>query len=236
MYIFPYDVNTLDRYITIYVANQKGDGTEIYMKKIFILLPLIAVIFILYTNNTTPEGSTNYQEDIANRILRFHVVANSDSEEDQALKIKIKDAVVEYMSPLLKDSDSLDTSIHIAKANFNSIESIAKKIIAENDYNYDVSCNIEDTVFPVKCYGDVVLPSGKYTALNIKIGKAKGKNWWCILYPPLCFVDASSGVVPESSKKQLQETLTEEEYRSILDEPEKVTIRFKYLKFLNNIF
>ena len=206
-------------------------GMEICMKKIFfILVGVIAVIISCKRFNNTEDISM--QKDIAKRILRFHVVANSDSEEDQALKIKVKDAVITYLSPLLSDSQSLEESISIAEQNYDSINDIARHVIVSEGYDYDVKCCIERTIFPVKCYGDVALPAGEYTALNIQIGNSAGKNWWCILYPPLCFVDASSGVVPDSSKEQLQDTLTEEEYRSILNEPEKLSFDFKYLKFL----
>lgn len=205
------------------------------MKKIFYIAALIILVGLY--NNYTPSSACNssMQKDIAGRILRFHVVANSDSDEDQALKLKVKDAVVTYLSPMLSDSDSLDKSIKIACENYDNINAIASQVIKSEGYDYSVTCSVEETVFPVKCYGDVVLPSGKYTALNIKIGNASGKNWWCILYPPLCFVDASSGIVPDSSKKQLKETLTEAEYRSIINEPEDtdVSFRFKYLTFLN---
>ena len=201
------------------------------MRKLFFIF--VGVVAIMtsckYFNN--PED-ISMQKDIARRILRFHVVANSDSEEDQALKIKVKDAVVTYLSPLLSDSQSLEESISIAEQNYDSINDIARQVIVSEGYDYDVNCCIESTMFPVKCYGDVALPAGEYTALNIRIGNSAGKHWWCFLYPPLCFVDASSGVVPESSKEQLRETLTEEEYRSILNEPEKVSFDFKYLKFL----
>ena len=176
-------------------------------------------------SNTDPD----IQADIAKKILRFHVIANSDSEEDQSLKLKVKDAVVEYLKPLLSDTMTLDESESVVNAHLSDILDLASAVISENGYEYSVSGEITECYFPVKSYGDIVLPAGNYTAFRITIGNADGKNWWCILYPPLCFVDASYGIVPDDSKSLLKNVLDEDEYISITEAVDNgaVEIRFK---------
>lgn len=203
------------------------------MKKSSILILCVIGIIIL-TLKSNASDMDNMQEDIADKILRFHVIANSDSKEDQELKLKVRDEIVTYLSEILNDCNSLDESIQKVSLHYDDILCIAEKVINEEGYNYSVSCNIESAYFPVKSYGDITLPSGNYTALRVTIGKAKGKNWWCILYPPLCFVDASCGVVPDESKAELKEILTEKEYNEILEQKGNVKFRFKYLTFLND--
>lgn len=204
------------------------------MKKNAVLILCIAGIILLTLNNKASETS-NVQEDIADKILRFHVIANSDSPEDQNLKLMVRDEVITYLSGILKNCDTLEESIEKTALHYDDITQIAENVINSQGYNYSVSCRIESSYFPVKSYGDITLPAGNYTALRVTLGKAEGKNWWCILYPPLCFVDASCGVVPDSSKAELKEILTEEEYEEILEHKCDVKFRFKYLKFLNNL-
>lgn len=173
------------------------------------------------------------QEDIAGKILRFHVIANSDSEEDQALKLKVKDAVVEYMAPYLTDTMALSETKELINAHSEEIVGIAEAIVRENGYDYAVTACITHCYFPVKAYGDITLPAGEYEAFRIRIGDASGRNWWCILYPPLCFIDISYGIVPDSSKILLQNILDDEEYRAITADDD-TRFEFKYLTFLND--
>lgn len=203
------------------------------MKKNAVLV-LCIIGIVLLTLKSNASDSNEIQENIADKILRFHVIANSDSAEDHALKLMVRDEVITYLSDILKDCNSLDESMQKVSLHYYDILCIAEDVIHENGYNYSVSCNIESAYFPVKSYGDITLPSGNYTALRVTIGNAKGRNWWCILYPPLCFVDASCGVVPDESKAELREILTENEYSEILEHNSNVKFRFKYLTFLND--
>ncbi len=175
------------------------------------------------------------QEDIAEKILRFHVIANSDSEEDQQLKLKVKEAVVNYIAPYLSDTMSLEDSKNIINEHTDEILATADSVIKENGYDYSVSASITTCYFPTKSYGDITLPPGDYEAFRIEIGNAGGKNWWCILYPPLCFVDISYGIVPDSSKLLLKNILNEDEYNAITENSD-TTYSFRFLTFLNNLF
>lgn len=175
------------------------------------------------------------QQELSESLLRFHVVANSDSDEDQTLKLKVKEAVVDYLSKFLRDTMTLEETEGIIEEHNDEVVTLAKKIVSENGYDYSVSARLTSCYFPVKSYGDVTLPAGEYEAYRITIGEADGKNWWCILYPPLCFVDVSYGYVPDESKILLQNILDDEAYSYITGGYETV-YRFKYLTFLNGLF
>ena len=103
------------------------------------------------------------------------------------------------MNTLCSKTTSKEEAIEIANAHLNEFKEIALSTIKENGYNYDVNISIDNVFFPTKTYGDISLPEGYYDALRIKIGKAEGKNWWCVMFPPLCFVDVTSGIVPDDS-------------------------------------
>ena len=163
---------------------------------------------------------------LSHSAIRFHILANSDSVSDQTLKMRVKESVVNYIYEKTGDFKTVDEAKNFILNNDKTIKSIATKAIADNGYDYTVSSTFGFSDFPVKTYGDVIFPKGTYTSYTIKIGNGKGHNWWCVLYPQLCFVDASSGTVPDSSKERLKDSLGEREYKTI--------IKFKYLKFLNN--
>ncbi len=175
--------------------------------------------------------------DIEDSVLRLHIVANSDSDEDQALKLKVRDEVVERCGFLFENCVSAEQSIKTAADNIGFIKYVAEQVITENGYNYDADCQVTQCSFPTKQYerpGDSVvsLPRGEYNALNIKIGAAKGKNWWCVMYPPLCFVDGVASV-PDETDELLKSQLTASEYELITesDRPE-IKIKFKIAELL----
>jgi stage II sporulation protein R len=184
-------------------------------------------------NAESSEADLTLQEKLAGSVIRFHVRANSDTESDQILKMQVKAAVVEMVEPLLENSANVDESREILAENKEAIKMCAVETLAQNGCFDEVSVYFERTYFPAKTYGDVTFPPGEYEAFRIDIGEAQGQNWWCVLYPPLCFVDSAFGVLPEESKQELKNILTEYEYNAIT---EKGNYRFKYLKFLNFIF
>ena len=175
--------------------------------------------------------------DIEDSVLRLHIVANSDSDEDQALKLKVRDEVVDRCGFLFENCVSAEQSLKTAADNIGFIKYVAEQVITENGYNYDADCQVTQCSFPTKQYerpGDSVvsLPRGEYNALNIKIGAAKGKNWWCVMYPPLCFVDGVASV-PDETDELLKSQLTASEYELITesDRPE-IKIKFKIAELL----
>ncbi len=155
------------------------------------------------------------QKRMAKEVFRFHVLANSDSEVDQELKMKVKGEIIAYMKEDLPQSDGVEMTKAWARKHTDEIEAIAAEVIAESGYEYPVRAEVTTCYFPEKTYGDVIFPKGDYEALRIEIGKGKGRNWWCVLYPNLCFIDSVNAVVPEEGKEELKEVLDEEEYEMV---------------------
>lgn len=183
------------------------------MKKICVVVGIL--ISIIVTGLVANAKKNEMQEELANEVFRFHVLANSDSEEDQALKMEVKEAIISYMKQELPESDCVETTKKWARQNLNQIEEVATKIIAEEGYEYSVKAEVTTCDFPDKTYGDITFPAGEYEALRIEIGEAKGQNWWCVLYPNLCFIDAVHAVVPDEGKEDLKKVLEEDTYERI---------------------
>lgn len=162
------------------------------------------------------------QQEIAGQILRFHVLANSDSSKDQEEKLRVRDAVLDRMQILLHDEDREET-IQSVEANLQQIEDAAQSVVPERK----VEASVVTDWFPEKTYGDCTFPEGDYKALRIEIGKADGHNWWCVLYPSLCFTDAVHPVMDEESKEKLSKVLDDQAYDFIIH-PAKTKIRFRW--------
>ena len=208
-----------------------------YKIKLFLfILPLLFIYTLICSISYVNAISTDLQKN----VFRLHVIANSDSEDDQKLKLKVRDNVIKYMNTLCSKTTSKEEAIEIANAHLNEFKKIALNTIKENGYNYGVDISIDNVFFPTKTYGDISLPEGYYDALRIKIGKAEGKNWWCVMFPPLCFVDVTSGIVPDDSKELLKENLSQEEYDLICNGNSEdlnnsdITFKFKIVELLNN--
>ena len=183
------------------------------MKKICVLAGIL--ISLLVTGIVVNTKKSHMQQDLAEEVFRFHVLANSDSEEDQALKMQVKEAVVAYMKEEIPSSDSVETTKEWAKGHLDAIVNLAEAVIQEEGYAYKVTAEVTTCDFPEKTYGDITFPPGEYEALRIEIGEAKGQNWWCVLYPNLCFIDAVHAVVPEEGKKDLKKVLEEDTYEMV---------------------
>lgn len=159
------------------------------------------------------EKLQNTQAHMADEVLRFHILANSNETKDQNVKLAVKDAVIAYLKKEMgAEGSTLDGTRRFIKEHIPEIEKTAAETINRRGYEYPVKAGLEKTEFPEKTYGDVTFPAGRYEALRIEIGKAKGHNWWCVLYPNLCFIDTVRAVVPENGKQKLKHVLTDEEY------------------------
>lgn len=194
------------------------------LSKFFIIFLLLAIFILLSANSYVNAVSSN----IADGVFRLHVIANSDSVEDQNLKYKVRDALLDYMNSICSDVSSKEDAMNIASEHLEDFKAIAENVIYENNYTYPVSVEIGKYDFPTKNYGDVSIPAGIYDALRVKIGKASGKNWWCVMFPPLCFVNVSSGIVPNESKELLQENMSTEEYDLITNSSNNSDLNFKF--------
>lgn len=211
------------------------------MKKVFKNSKLkrflgLIVLFSIYVFICAFSYANAVSTNIADSVFRLHVIANSDTEEDQNLKYLVRDALIEYMNSISNKCISRKEAISIAESHQDDFYTIAHQIISDNGYNYDVNINIGNFAFPTKNYGDISLPAGYYDALRVEIGNANGQNWWCVMFPPLCFVDVSSGIVPEDSKETIKNNLPNEEYNLVTNtQNADVKFKFKLLEFFQNI-
>lgn len=196
---------------------------------------IIAILLSIFLAISCYSYANSVSNDLANSVFRLHVIANSDSNDDQALKYKVRDALIAYMNTLITSSNTKQEVIQIANSHKEDFKQIAEQVINSNGYDYPVTVEIGNYEFPTKTYGDIKLPSGYYDALRVKIGTAKGKNWWCVMFPPLCFVDVTSGIVPDSSKEELKNNLSSEDYSVISDNSTNTNIKFKIIELFKNM-
>lgn len=198
-------------------------------KKLLKGIIVIVSLMIIITTISLRDVYIN-REGYRDKLIRFHVVANSDSPEDQALKLKVRDEIIGAMNEKFKQSSSLDQSREIIRENLNEIQHIAKMELDKQGSTYDVSVDFDQHSFPTKSYGNFVLPAGKYEAVKVVIGEGKGENWWCVMFPPLCFIDITNGLTDNNTKKELAGVLTEDEYDMITQAKEEDEVPLK-LKF-----
>lgn len=181
------------------------------------MIALVLIISLIYILSSLVLVQEAYMDDIRNQIIRFHVRANSDNEEDQALKLKVRDKILEEAQPLLEESKSIDETRLIIKKNLDKLKSIAQEVIGKEGKTYDVDIKFGIESFPTRKYGNMVFPAGEYESLIVEIGEGKGQNWWCVMFPPLCFVDMVSGT-PAYAEEDLNKVLSEEEVTLLLAE------------------
>lgn len=210
------------------------------MKKIFCVFICVFMAAAVMFKTISAMGIQLKQEDdeaklasIEGKIIRFHVIANSDTVEDQALKLKVRDKVLEYISPKLKDCSDINASRKILLENDENIKKIAEGVVKNNEYTYGVKTQLSNENFPVKTYGNITLPQGKYEAYRIIIGSGEGQNWWCVMFPPLCFVDITKGeVAKKETESEMKKVLSENEYEIIDNSKpnEKIKVKSKLVE------
>lgn len=166
--------------------------------------------------------------EIPNDVFRFHILANSDSEEDQALKLKVRDKVLERTKILFDTANSKSNAEKFVKANLETIEEIAQNEVYKNGYNYPVKAEVVNMHFDTRYYESYTLPSGMYDALRITIGNAKGHNWWCVMYPSICISTVDEG------KDRAKDALSDDEYSVVTDD--KVEYKFFIVELFQKIF
>lgn len=190
--------------------------------RVFFLIFIYALSFsmllagVKFFHPTETKNQEMVQENIADNIIRLHVIANSDTQTDQSLKLKVRDGIIGQLQKSIANTEAVSDAEKLLILQEDNIKKSAMDIIASSGFDYPVNVSLEKRYFPVKSYGDLVFPAGDYKALCVEIGKAKGRNWWCVLFPSLCFVDETYAVVPDSSKEKLKESLSDEEYESLI--------------------
>ena len=203
------------------------------MKKLKKFL-IIFTLFIVYLFFCIFSYSNAVSKNISDSVFRLHVIANSNSQEDQNLKYAVRDELIKYMNIVCQDISSKEEAIKIAKQNKEEFYNIAKKVINNNGFDYDINIEIGNFSFPTKSYGDVSLPAGFYDALKVEIGSSSGQNWWCVMFPSLCFVDVSEGFIPQESKENLHDNLSQENYNIITSDTLDFKLKFKLVELFEN--
>ena len=190
-------------------------------KKLFVFLPLLLIFTLLFGSLSYTNDASN---DISTKVLRMHVLANSNSINDQRLKIAVKNNILKSTQELFTDCDNLEESIEIAQSNTELIKASAQEVIKKYNKNYDVKVYVDNEFFDVREYNDFTLPSGNYNTVKIVIGEGKGKNWWCVMYPAVCISACSD---------DFDKALTKEEKKLITSK--KYIPKFKILEIINKI-
>lgn len=185
---------------------------NIILLGIVVLIGLLSITLIQLRKNSVSAAA---QQELATHVVRFHVLAESDSAEDQRLKLLVKTAVLEYMEQPLARASNAEEALEVLTTYTDDILRVANDVLAEEGSALSVTAGTERVYFPEKTYGDLTFPEGYYTAYRILLGSGNGQNWWCVLYPPLCFIDVTHCIVPEDSKEEIKSFLSKEEYALI---------------------
>ncbi len=180
----------------------------------FLCVTALAILLIVEINRAA------FASRVADQVLRFHVIANSDREEDQLLKLAVRDGLISYMADHRESFDSASEAAAFTSSHCEELCRLAQDIVDRSGLNYEVRASVTTVPFPEKTYGQLTFPAGDYQALRIEIGQAQGQNWWCVLYPLLCFTEEGMVSVPEESQDVLRDTLSEEDYRRLLEDHE----------------
>lgn len=197
--------------------------------RVFIFSVIIGALLLAATSNIRSEISEDLE--IYDKTLRLHIPANSDSAEDQELKLKVRDAVIEVMREPLKDCKTKEAAADVAKRMTPLIKATADKVISENGKNYVCTVNVTEEYYPKKQYEGLCLPAGTYASLKIELGKAEGKNWWCVLFPQVCTGTAEAKTVLAEvgfTANQIR-LLTEQESG-------EYTVKFKIVEIIERLF
>ena len=193
-----------------------------YKLKFFEIALLIGLVVFL----TSGALALRTQDELADKVVRLHVLANSDSEEDQALKLQVRDVVLERATAILEQSADRREAESRLRGELLELERVAAEEIAAEGYDYPVTVNLENTDFPTKEYDGFTLPAGEYLALRVIIGEGKGRNWWCVVFPPLC--TSASADLPASA---LAAGFSEEEVSLITEENQGYVLKFKAVEW-----
>lgn len=192
-------------------------AVEKYKDRVILLLALLAAALALGIGlwQTDAAAQTELQQRLAQEIVRFHVLADSDSEEDQRLKLKVRDAVLGYLEAEMPDAADAGSRTSWIRAHTDEIEDVGEAALRAEGSDDPVNAAVTTSYFPDKTVAGMLFPAGNYEALRVEIGAAEGHNWWCVLYPGICFDGAVNVVVPGEGKAKMKNVLTEEEYSGV---------------------
>lgn len=196
---------------------------------------ILALLLLTVFLGLERYGKEQLARELSEKIIRFHVRANSDSEKDQELKLAVRDEIGAYMQEELAGIRDLAQSRRKVLQDLEEIERRARQVIAEKGCGYEVSASLAKVDFPEKTYGTYTFPAGEYEALQVVIGQGKGKNWWCVMYPNMCFQGSVYEVIEEEAEASLKQVLTAREYDALMKSG-NYRIKWKWLSFLDPLF
>ena len=185
------------------------------------LLLGLAVVF------ASGAAATRTQDQLADKVVRLHVLANSDSVEDQALKLRVRDTVLEQATGWLEEAQDSRTAESLLRGQLLELERLALAVVRQEGYPYAVKVELADTEFPTREYEGFTLPAGEYLALRVLIGEAEGQNWWCVVFPPLCLASVSEEVAAAA----VQGGLSEEQVALITGQDGTYVLKFKVIEW-----
>lgn len=203
----------------------------------YILILTIGTILSLYIPKN--EVTANDMIVIPSEAIRLRILANSDSEKDQEIKREVRDAINEEITKWVSDLTSVEEARRLIQSRIPEIQAIAEDILAKNLVNQSVQADYGKKVnFPTKLYGEFLYPAGDYEAILVTIGEGKGANWWCVLFPPLCFLDFSNGVAVSDGfeENEAEEQQNEKEPVFVKEEEETVKVKFFLVELFQKIF
>lgn len=208
------------------------------MKNIKLIIGLGAVLVLAVVLSAMSSYAGAVNKDIAQKVVRLHVIANSDSVEDQNLKYSVRDSVLEYMRDNMDKVKNDGNAPQVDEGLLSGIETVAAREIENEGYRYGVKVSYGVSPFPTKTYGDVAFPAGYYNAVKVEIGKSVGQNWWCVMFPPLCMVNATSGKLSDDSKAMLKDKMSTEDYEIITSQDngsQEVKVKFKIVEIMQTL-
>ena len=198
---------------------------------------LICTIIILAVSIAAGLLPVHGESEIYDTVVRLHVVANSDSEADQALKLKVRDAIIEVTGRAVEGCRTQDEAIAAINEVMGEIEQATREVIAREGYDYDIAVELGEEYYPTKTYESCAFPEGRYVSLRVLIGDAAGQNWWCCLFPPLCLSASTSESDEDNEEAFISVGLSSEQYKVITetDKPQ-YRARFKILEVFSRVF
>lgn len=194
------------------------------MKRIVASLGIGLAITIIFSQFDIVKYDYKQYTDLHENVLRLHVVANSDCNSDQEVKLEVKDKIVEMSSELFSNSQTIEQTKQIAQDSITQLTNVANGVIVENGYDYPVNISVKKLDFPTKQYDGFTMPSGVYTSLHVELGQAQGKNWWCVLYPSMCIPTAVQ--MGDSSTGNCVDEKFSDKQEDMLKQPKKYKVKF----------
>lgn len=214
---------------------------------IYILLLLIGAIMNVYKEPLTAGAQQQGSEPVVipEEAIRLRILANSDSDEDQALKRKIRDEVNKEITVWVEKLTSIEAARELIQSRLPEIEKIVQSVLVKENMEQEFSVDFDNVSFPTKMYGSYIYPAGDYEAILITLGEGKGANWWCVLFPPLCFLDFSNGQAVQAAEleeedKSAEAQKTTDELSALIvdeeEEKEEAEVKFFLVDWFSNLF